>query len=100
MERFVRSAGHELEAGEVYYSMREFEAKRANAEFMSALRRWRHWREIAHKASLAIWESIQWKVWRFGVRPLRLILFTALLIEAGWCVFEIPDAVIVKEGAA
>jgi len=81
-EKFLRESGDDNAASGIYLH-----------------RRWRetslHWRRREYVRALS--ESIQGVLFRFGVRPLRLIALTVIMLALGTYVFSRPDAVKLKD---
>lgn len=95
LERVLRQAGHEREAGEVYLTRRRREGKQAIRDLRQ--------RGLANRLTAlaqVLSHGVQWGVFRYGVRPFRLFVGTALIVALGAWVFSQPGAVVERDAPA
>jgi uncharacterized protein YjbI with pentapeptide repeats len=92
-ERVYRAAGDEREAGRIYFARRVRERKwmfdRAMRRSTPAL----PWLEAFGEALRWLFDVVQRLLFRYGVRPLRLLVLSILFVGAGTHVFSRPGAV-------
>ena len=98
LEAALRSKGEERQANNVYFRRCKEENRRRRIRIKAA---WRarvgspnSRRTVVGESLLALYHGLQGLLFGYGVRPLRLLLCTLVLIGLGGHVFSMPGAVV------
>jgi uncharacterized protein YjbI with pentapeptide repeats len=96
LETHLRKTGNDREAGRIYYFRKRRESK-ALRHRVFARDSGRRLRERLSELPSVVADFVAWSVYRYGVRPLRLLIASLLIVIAGTVVFSQSGAVEKKE---
>jgi hypothetical protein len=86
LEAVMRAAGEDRTAEDVYFARRRREHHRL---YLKLRQTWFVSREFPRY----LFDTIQWGLFHYGVRPYRLLVFTFLVLALGVTIFNCPHAV-------
>jgi uncharacterized protein YjbI with pentapeptide repeats len=98
LETHLRKTGNDREAGNVYYVRKRRESRALRHRVFSRKHR-RRLRERLTELPSVVADFLSWSVYRYGVRPLRLLTLSVMIVMLGTLVFARPGAVEPKEKA-
>ena len=97
LEEYFRSSGDETEAGLVYIAGRRRELRELRWERKKIKEFWPRQKRMLRDTPRIAFDLVQRWLFRYGVRPIRLLVFSLVLLLLGTYVFSKPGAVTPKK---